>query len=429
MSPEILNIMQRSVDAIEDRLRTEVSLQELAAEAGFSPDHFGHVFKAVTGMSVGRWITRRRLLHAVWAMSRGMSAIDAALMWGFDTHAGFYKAFRKEFGCTPSAWKRTHRAVCPARVNLMEETKMMDMKLLARAMKAWGRTETPTPVYYANTGNRSETTFAVGDDHYVKFSSRPGEMARQAALQRALMGQGLAAPIVLTAAGEIVHHAEGYDFLLIEKQQGAPVGCMTVLQNPAAARAVGEGLARLHLALQTCDPLLCQQEDYAATLRDWAIPTARSVLTDTAWLEDFAARVEATFPALPVQIIHRDPNPDNMLMADGRVTGFLDFDLSRIMPRIFDLCYAATGVLCDAFLHVDKAECAGFFDAAKAIWQGYDSVSPLTGAEKSALPDMVLAIQLTCVAAFAGSDKWAKLLETNCAMLALIRDGLDKLAL
>ena len=67
----------------------------------------------------------------------------------------------------------------------------------------------------------------------------------------------------------------------------------------------------------------------------------------------------------------------------------------------------------------------GFFDAARAIWDGYDSADSLTGEEWRALPDMVLAIQLTCVAAFAGSDKLAQLFDINREMLNFIRSHMD----
>lgn len=66
-----------------------------------------------------------------------------------------------------------------------------------------------------------------------------------------------------------------------------------------------------------------------------------------------------------------------------------------------------------------------FFAAARAVWEGYDAVTPLTDEEWAALPDMVLAIQLTCVAAFAGSDKLAQLFEINREMLRFIRDNME----
>ncbi len=428
MSPEIRDIIQTSLDVIEANLRTELTAQELADAAGFSLYHYYHVFEAVTGMSVGRYITHRRLLHALWDMSRGKDAISAALDYGFDTHAGFYKAFRKEFGCAPSRYLRSHRAACPARVNLKEEPRMIDMKTLSRALNAWGMAQEPVShIYYTNTGHRSENTFAVGQKHYIKASTQPGELQRQAALQQALRAQGLAAPIIPTLSGETVYSMDGMDFMLMERATGQPVDPLALLDDPQQALALGEGLARLHAALRACDPLLCYAENYTATLRDWAIPAARAAMVpQPLWLNDYQARMEATFPALPTQIIHRDPNPDNLLLVDGRVVGFLDFDLTRILPRIFDICYAATGILSVAWHHATQEQRLRFFDVAKAIWQGYDAAAPLTPEEWTALPDMVLAIQLTCVAAFAGSDKLVQQFEVNQHMLQFILGNLHR---
>ncbi len=427
MSPEILEIIQRSLDTIDQRIRTTITAQELADMAGFSLYHYYHVFEAVTGMSVGRYITHRRLLHAAWDMSRGKDATTAALEYGFDTHAGFYKAFRREFSCPPSRYSRSHRAARPVRLNLKEVPKMTDMKTIARALDAWGMADAPiSHIYYTNTGYRSDHTFAVGQEHYIKVSDKPGELARQAALQNALAAQGLAAPIIPTREGQQILHLEGMDFMLMQRSHGQPVDALFMLDHPAAAQAIGEGLARLHAALRTCDPLLIYQEDYAATMQHWAIPAARaSMVPDALWLEDFQSRIAASFPQLPTQIIHRDPNPDNLLMQEGRVTGFLDFDLTRILPRIFDICYAATGILCDSWEHATPEQRMNFFAVAKAIWQGYHSISPLTDVEWQTLPDMVLAIQLTCVAAFAGSDTLVQQFEVNQKMLQFIRSHMD----
>lgn len=428
MAPEIRDIIQQSLDTIEANLRSSITAKDLADAAGFSLSHFYHVFEAVVGISVGRYIAYRRLLHAAWDIHHGKDATAAALEYGFDTHAGFYKAFRKEFGCGPTQYLRTQPAARPARINLKEEPRMTDIKTITSALATWNMADEPvTHIYYANTGYRSDRTFAVGQQHYIKVSDQPGELARQAQLHHALMDQHLAAPILPTPAGEDILHLNDLDFMLMQRVQGHAVPAMSLLDAPESACALGAGLARLHKALQACDPLLCYTEDYTATLRYWAIPTAKPHLTSpTDWLDAFQQRMEATFPALPTQIIHRDPNPDNVLMDNGQVVGFLDFDLTRILPRIFDLCYAATGILCDTFPRATPEQRLRFFDVAKAIWQGYDAVEPLSDAEKAALPDMVLAIQLTCVAAFAGSDKLAQQFEVNQEMLNFILQHFDR---
>ena len=97
-------IIQKSLDYIEDNLQTEIAAGELADMAGFSLFHYYRLFQQATGLPVMQYILRRRLLHGVYAISRGSTKVDAALNYGFDTYAGFYKAFCREFGCTPSAF-------------------------------------------------------------------------------------------------------------------------------------------------------------------------------------------------------------------------------------------------------------------------------------------------------------------------------------
>lgn len=157
------------------------------------------------------------------------------------------------------------------------------------------------------------------------------------------------------------------------------------------------------------------------TLREWAIPAVRQAMQlDRAWLDGILKRFEENAARLPKQIIHRDPNPDNLLMKGGQVVCFLDFQLSRILPRIFDLAYAATGILSDSFSALKPQERQAFFEAAHALWRGYHHQSPLSKVEQEMLPDMVIAIQLICVAAFSNTQKYAELARANHEMLRMI---------
>lgn len=102
-------IIQKSLDYIEDNLQTDITAEELAEEAGFSLFHYYRLFQQATGLPVMQYILRRRLLHGVYAMKRGMSRIDGALRYGFDTYAGFYRAFCREFGTTPTSQRRREK--------------------------------------------------------------------------------------------------------------------------------------------------------------------------------------------------------------------------------------------------------------------------------------------------------------------------------
>ena len=106
-------VIQQSLDYIEDNLQAEITAAELAEMAGFSLFHYYRLFQQATGMPVMQYILRRRLLHGVYAMKCGSTKSDAALSFGFDTYAGFYKAFCREFGSTPSEFLQSSRANRP----------------------------------------------------------------------------------------------------------------------------------------------------------------------------------------------------------------------------------------------------------------------------------------------------------------------------
>ena len=70
-------IIQKSLDYIEENLQTEITAAELAAQAGFSLFHYYRLFQQATGLPVMQYILRRRLLHGVYAISKGSTKIDA----------------------------------------------------------------------------------------------------------------------------------------------------------------------------------------------------------------------------------------------------------------------------------------------------------------------------------------------------------------
>lgn len=54
-----INIIQQSLDYIEDNLKTEISIAELANMAGYSLYHYERIFKNLVGISISQYIKRR----------------------------------------------------------------------------------------------------------------------------------------------------------------------------------------------------------------------------------------------------------------------------------------------------------------------------------------------------------------------------------
>ena len=92
---DYLATIQSSIDQIEDQVQGDIRVDRLAACAGFSTYHFYRIFEAYVGMPVMEYVRRRRLAHAAFAMTHTPRLIDVALAYGFETHAGFSKTFRK----------------------------------------------------------------------------------------------------------------------------------------------------------------------------------------------------------------------------------------------------------------------------------------------------------------------------------------------
>lgn len=405
-------MIQKSLDYIEDNLQTEISATELAEAAGFSLYHYYRLFQQATGLPVMQYILRRRLLHGVYAMKQGTGKTVAALAFGFDTYAGFYKAFCREFSSTPSDFLRSCRAKRPYRIDITKEESMtITRKKAAQILENWNLShETVTDIYYENTGNKNERAYYVGQRYVLKYTADLSKLKKHIEVSEALKNVGLlSADPVLTADGaQYIQDGEVY-FYLTRRLPGKQM--VSHRFEDGNGRFVGEILGQLHLALQRID-LSVVQTDLLEKVRDWALPKAKEILgLSDSFCKDYLDTFAALYPGLPTQIIHRDPNPGNIICAEGQ-WGFIDFELAERNVRIYDPCYAATAILSETFgQHNDQ-----WPEIFRDIILGYDSVARLTEAESKAIPYVVLANQFVCVAWFAEQNKYTEIFETNKRM-------------
>ena len=416
-------MIQRSLDYIEENLQAEITAEELAQMAHLSLFHYDRLFRQATGLPVMQYILRRRLLHGVYAMKQGSTKIDAALRFGFDTYPGFYKAFCREFGSTPSEFLYASRAKRPYRIDLTKEEHMtVTHKKAALILENWDLSDkTITDIYYEGTGNKNENACYVGDEFVLKYTANLGKLKKHIEVSKALEGIGLLAAVpVKTADGqEYIRDGELY-FYLTRRLPGKQL--VSHRFGDGDARFVGEIIGQLHLALNKIEDCV-SEADLLSTVRDWALPGTKAAMDlPEHFCTEFLDTFSALYPNLPRQIIHRDPNPGNIICAEDR-WGFIDFELSERNVRIYDPCYAATAVLSETFGENNDSWLAIYRDI---LW-GYDSVAKLTDAERKAIPYIILANQFVCVAWFAEQDKYAELYETNKRMTAWLIERFGEL--
>ena len=417
------SLIQESLNYIEDNLKTEITAIELAGKAGFSLFHYYRLFQQATGLPVMQYILRRRLLHGVYAMKQGSNKTDAALLYGFDTYPGFYKAFCREFGTTPSEFLSASRAKRPWRIDITkEETMTVTHKKAARILKYWNLENAPiTDIYYEGTGNKNDNACYVGREYVLKYTANLGKLKKHIEVSLALEGIGLMSPVPVAATdGTRYIQEEGVYFYLTRRLPGTQMTAHRF--DGGDGRFVGEILGQLHLALQRIDDCV-NEADLLATLRDWALPRGKEILgLSEDFCRDYIETFGTLYPRLPRQIIHRDPNPGNIICADDR-WGFIDFELAERNARIYDPCYAATAVLSETFGQDNEK----WLEIFRDIIRGYDSVAHLTEVERKAVPYVILANQLVCVAWFSEQEKYAEIFETNKKMTAWLISRFEEL--
>jgi AraC family transcriptional regulator len=92
---------------IRDHLQEPLDRETLAAVAGFSIPHFHRVFTAQVGESAAAYVRRLRLERAGRKLRMGAVDItEVALAAGYDSHAAFSKAFKQQFGLSPSEFRQ-----------------------------------------------------------------------------------------------------------------------------------------------------------------------------------------------------------------------------------------------------------------------------------------------------------------------------------
>lgn len=306
----------------------------------------------------------------------------------------------------------------------------MNHKKVSEILKYYGYENEPiADVVHEETGNINESVYYVGDKYIIKSSVDPGVVKKAADLSEALGNAGLAtAKMVKTLTGADHVEVDGSYFYVTTRLCGERIktGKLYFEDQIKNARFIGEIIGRLSLALKTVD-VPVNDNDLLSSVRDWAIPTLSDKLDiDGAFINRFIKRLSEMYPDLPRQIIHRDPNPGNIIVSD-EVWGFIDFDLSERNVRIYDPCYAAAAILSESFEAGNEEKLAKWIHIYREIMAGFDAAAKLSDLEKEALPYIILSNQFAATAYFSEHEEYHDIFEVNVKMTGWMIDHFDAL--
>lgn len=95
------------IQFIEENYKENLKMEQLADKFGFSPEYFSRSFKKYMGVNFKDYLTRRRLMEAEQLlMKTDRQVAEIALESGFTDIKVFYEVFKREYGSTPSAYRK-----------------------------------------------------------------------------------------------------------------------------------------------------------------------------------------------------------------------------------------------------------------------------------------------------------------------------------
>lgn len=86
--------------------KTGITVEDVANHAGFSTDYFNRIFFAHTGFNVMEYVRFSRLKIAAWLLRTcDTDILSIALDCGYESHESFSRAFKNQYGITPSEYR------------------------------------------------------------------------------------------------------------------------------------------------------------------------------------------------------------------------------------------------------------------------------------------------------------------------------------
>jgi AraC family transcriptional regulator len=103
------NQMKSLLAWLQEHIQDPLTVSLMAGHVGLSDAHFSREFKRSTGVTPWDYVMRIRLDAVRESLLNGLCSSEAASQFGFSDQSHMARLFKVRFGCTPSAYVRTHR--------------------------------------------------------------------------------------------------------------------------------------------------------------------------------------------------------------------------------------------------------------------------------------------------------------------------------
>jgi AraC-like DNA-binding protein len=98
--------LRRARDLMDARYAEPLSLDDMAAVAGFSRYHFAREFRVVFGETPRAYLSRRRVERAKdLLVHANLTVTEVCMVVGFSSLGSFSRRFRELVGCSPTEFR------------------------------------------------------------------------------------------------------------------------------------------------------------------------------------------------------------------------------------------------------------------------------------------------------------------------------------
>ena len=99
------------IEKLNNQLYMYTSVEEICAQYPYSKPMLLRQFKRLTGYTIVEYKAQQKMKHACSLLAKSeLKIIDIAVTLGYDSLSYFLRAFKKQYGITPSEYRKLHKA-------------------------------------------------------------------------------------------------------------------------------------------------------------------------------------------------------------------------------------------------------------------------------------------------------------------------------
>ena len=100
-------IVDKITKFITLNIANKILIEDIANHLALSISRISHIFKEETGISILKYINKRRMYLAKEFIRSGDTFIEVASKCGFQDYTSFFRTFKKEYNITPGEYAKT----------------------------------------------------------------------------------------------------------------------------------------------------------------------------------------------------------------------------------------------------------------------------------------------------------------------------------